>query len=1412
MVAYQEAGMAITAGPNERPRPGEWCICQNSHHSFFIIDYDEETDLCLTLEASTFRHQIKPGTGFVGHRGYFDDAQRKRMEWGRQIGAERPNDWVALLKKQYPKKLDKNWGDDPHWEAIKAEGAPMSFARLNLLTSTISMPFEPDGSPQRHYYRNEKLKNGFFPVGKYRAIHTGVHVLPPESEARSPSHKVRALAPGHIVALRLPAFPCYDSEPAPAASDDDADTDDPNELCYMLMGNHNGFALIRHIVEKAPPPTVQKSDGAQSSSEAGVFYSLYFHLRAPSFAPGAGDVSEREVAWLKRLIQRFGSVTVLDPARADLHGKRRWLAKDEKVTKPKVVEGGVYEVFKEDLSAKEVLDLSANPKPLVLLRPPERDLSELYSRLEAGEVVTFKEPYLCVDKGDVVGIVDGESGFGSGFVHWEVLTPGEGSMKKLLSFLNGLLPKEAQLPDDFFAEVKESQEDNFLEASELKTLVSKLPACDDDEKNLHKEYGFSVRTLREMLAVKPPEKNQADHRLAFDTRKAAAKGCFTADLRVANYQDLVPDGDYSLTVALQGGGFESEREIQYKAKKGEPVVIPIQVPGGSQLYSIKAAGKIFTDPDPAPPRRDGPEALKKQLALFQTLAGARWRNCVVSHLNEWTKEGLKASLKMRVQNFEWIPPSLRKSESAAAELPDDKALDAYVDAVYWWGKNAPKGEEHELFGNGEGQLPANSKTESVNPITLAWLLRILENAKAIRMRPFSPWRAKEDEEVAFLAWEGSWNQGVKRSVGSALACLAVQKVDSGDNKTPIRMLLSAEGSKALEMARGTFESGLFRCAVPEQIWGKFKLAAAENPKADATDDKAQASAKALTLPGEEARDDALSLEVFAPVLKSLTVLSAPKGDFKAVLQLERGMPLQLRGWIVFARWEGSDAPPGEPTPPSHSIPFTAVPRQPFPKGIVVKDGIVETLPPGLWLTGRFTTDEYLRAAAPKKARVSASLALAVQRLRDSTGGRGLALSALAESGLEIDITLQRLPGGAGKQPEAMAKLWEFFDGWVDSATLAAADGGVRLDKSAADQAAREKDLPKLHLVDAREADALGALEFAFGSADAVFAAERLGKPDQAMVDLRVGVRIYNGAVPPPSPAALIVPGSPGVGPAPVADDWSEIAQSALGEPLIAWAAEPIKVAALPHASASRLELIPDEPKAKIVVELLGGDDAYWKAAQPSIVVERHPEIAKSALASPQGRRQVAVAFLLDAARDPTQLKIKLKVKQGKYLGKELPEKTFDLPQFSYDNSGRKASWDAPEGGAGQLQANKDHELEVRLKTTGISGDELLELLQVETSAGQENEIALDGVAYASKKAIVLQKKTRAFGRCDRDGLFRAMLRFLHVKGYAEGATLKFKLVLRNAKGERLDAAKFSSPVLDLTVAAPESAAPAASGG
>ena len=1249
-------------------------------------------------------------------------------------------------------------------------------------SSSVFLPFDErtaPGSPQRYFFLNERLQSGYYPLGQHQNIHTGVHLVPKQSEGSPPSEDsgvipVRALAPGYVVALRLPGLRPVDApQPSePAAEDGTAggdastpaaappkDTVEPNELARQLTGSDNGFVLIRHEVAKA---------GARDDQERRVFYSLYLHLRAPSFDPSVGGF-EHDIDWLGRLIQRFGSVTVVDP-RSPRFRERRWLAAARPGASA-LSTGGTYHVYADSLGGVEDLALTprseAEVKPLVFVREPELELKETYQRLQRNKVVTFKVPFLRVQAGDIVGVVSRRSNLGKGFLHWEVLTPGQNSMKSgpdapasssgLIDFLNGLLPEDARLPADLFKATDESVDDNFFEEDELKSVLDTLPKCDEAQRQqlVPENAGPALRYF--MKSRPGDEANQ----LAFDA-SLKAKGCFASELRVTNCQDVVPPKSYTLTLGFSGGAFPESRSVTYDGAKGCKV-IPVAVPAGSTQVKFKSTADLFVDPGAAE------LGSAERSRFFKNLVAARWRNALITHLNEWTKAGLKTSIEARLGAGQTLRPEWRPKGQGPSD--EDIPVEQYVDAVAWWGENSSPGDAHALFAEppGPGQLSPTTKVENAHPVTLAWLLRLVEEERVAKLVKPPRWHAEEAAKAAYIGWSPELLGGMKRRVGEALMFIVVQKEEPAEDDEVRLQVQVTCGGKTIPIGEGPFVKGLFATLARGQFWGSAKLGIVGQDSVPALVPSA-APAGAVTAESSNANppaaaapaSDPLTVTVVAPEVASeeLPLVVGRDERARGGLLFTKGCPVQLQGWVVFK------SASGKVSSPKTSLPVVAVPSVPWAAGekVQVEKGVITSCADGVKVSKDVQYGEYKAAAKPNAPQVSVALVRWVQRLRDSAEGRSLSLGKLAADGSSVEVTLKPLVTG-DKAFEPMKRLWTFFDRWVDGAKTTMSAMGADLQPVETTEAERASKAPVMKLVDRQDATGGGELEFLFALADALDAAEELAEPKDAVAKLQVGVRFFNGVVPLSAHQAL---------------EWSAIGNEACGTAVDVWTKGALEVSLQPHVGKPVFSLVENTNLGRVTVEFLGGDQHFWNVAKPSIKVGPEglprgatPEPMK-AVPGAGARWQMAYSFPMTVAAFKEKLTFQgVTAYDATFRGKKFGKLSGE--ELSYDNKTRKVTWLEP--AAAEIQKDASHKANLQL-----SSREALVTLELALSASPANTVIvvcpkqqeradeLEVTYSRAVKQVVRGRPLRWVGSLDAEGHFKATLSLLHLREFVEGGS------------------------------------------
>ena len=164
---------------------------------------------------------------------------------------------------------------------------------LKQATSAISFPLalqkgQTTVDPVTAYYHHTETDQagGFFPLGLYSNLHSGIHVECDDAMGKG-LVPVRCLAPGYIVAIRMSGATAKGVEEPQASADARRRGAERNRVSAWAAGNHNGFILVRHELaekEKDPDPI--------------VVYSLYFHVVPPDWE-NAG--SKLPVPWIERV-------------------------------------------------------------------------------------------------------------------------------------------------------------------------------------------------------------------------------------------------------------------------------------------------------------------------------------------------------------------------------------------------------------------------------------------------------------------------------------------------------------------------------------------------------------------------------------------------------------------------------------------------------------------------------------------------------------------------------------------------------------------------------------------------------------------------------------------------------------------------------------------------------------------------------------------------------------------------------------------------------------------------------------------------------------------------------------------------------------------------------------------------------
>lgn len=799
---------------------------------------------------------------------------------------------------------------------------------------TLPLDTEKDAyDPLRYFHWNERGVGGYFPIGLTHNLHSGIHIAPPAPPAEVPegadpsapppsparTRPIHAAGPGEVVAARLPGFTAGDAAGG-------ADTRTPYSL--GLTAGQLGFVLIRHRLRPAE----------KDSKDVHTYYSLYLHLAPPADAPGLYAA----VPWVTQLVsRRFGTVVQIDPAQ-DAYLQRKVLAEalegdDQFTTANATVWNG---------PTKQGYTIGADGDGRlggVRVAGDERATACL-KNLTAGKVVTLAASPIPVAAGEVVGHVlnadhDPKAEVDLAqpspeFFHWEVLAPVDGSKSGVKAILD-LAAKELALGDDFFTVVEEDSgnENNVLEedSPELQAIVDGVVTHpqeegeDGDDPLL--EYGYSPLRLIELL--NDAEWLPFSEPLADDDETPHA-GCdpketlsYPFRIVLSPYTAMVQDGDSDATVPTVVTGKQHvlkaefvppidgvvTSDVAFELPDDGPAEVEIMVPVGTRevlltcgSLGLKASAKA-------------PEAMPDlEAAYLKRVGRARWRNVLLHHRNEWTEDGVRASVRPRFDN-------------------PDAELDPFIKAVAWWQDEAPYDDGSPLFAGGDGGLPASGNLHTPHPVTFTWLLRrlldrgILEWIEPTPTSGGSTGGADGVLQAVFAGYEPAYPQAAKEVVGATRQALAISRdiPRFADNEVEL-WAKPASGDPALlgtipfsaNAAKGG--SALVPIACP--LWGTWSL----EVRVGKNDQEKKAQSPAPTALGSGTVDGlapVLDLPTHDPAApddgttgaEDVHVFTTPplkQGRIDWQLDFAKNRPVRLRGWMVLRTWDGDD---GQQPPP-----------------------------------------------------------------------------------------------------------------------------------------------------------------------------------------------------------------------------------------------------------------------------------------------------------------------------------------------------------------------------------------------------------------------------------------------------------------------------------------------------------------
>ncbi|HEX8433452.1 hypothetical protein, partial [Archangium sp.] len=725
-------------------------------------------------------------------------------------------------------------------------------------------------NPWQSYYNNESLETGiggYYVLGLQRNLHGGVHLFPPAEQKTTP---VRAIAPGYVVAARLPG--------------DKASCRDPGVL--EALGNWPGFVLIRHELE-------ENSQNAEQKSHA--FYTLYMHLRSPKFpeaahaAPAQDSAEEQaedvvaveqyfqEVPWFRELYKRrFGAwVNISDTSGPHKLGALVW---SQAPVANAGEGGGTYKVLAEDGTAHQISVCNQAGEAQWVYKAPPANLGKAQDALVGGKVVTFPEPFFPVATGEVLGFVGSlpadigmdtrrfqvkldhrntaekrkKFELRSGFLHFQVFSPekdAENGIKLLAR-----LAEQIELPEDIkqaggrapkFVPVEESAEDNFLEVEEIeKHLRDNLPEEDRAAftKATHEHFSSSqergnfgyakaVAALLDSKTSFAPEAKKPDWKSCTPFEYPLTLEIETGYLPPPEKNSMIETGSYELELCfeqeLAGGGWKKLDcpsgqcgEVckpgsikldagKLSAAKNGVVQLSLMVPALAERMTLKAKQGFFIEQSVPLRGADG-------YLLAQGIT-RRWRNIRLIQKNEWVPDNVKAVLNKANEALK--PSGLRMKEQEVVQIAwCDPEKEEHVPRVLANGTD----QSARLF-DASGWLPPSSRLENLHPVSAIWLLNVLDKQNKARVR--SEWPVprfrKEDPNPLCSGWVKSAGE---RRMGETAIAVVIDEDFGYDLEHQLALRLK-QGAHVLDLTQGTpaASGGNLVHAVQASFWGEWTL-------------------------------------------------------------------------------------------------------------------------------------------------------------------------------------------------------------------------------------------------------------------------------------------------------------------------------------------------------------------------------------------------------------------------------------------------------------------------------------------------------------------------------------------------------------------------------------------------------------
>ncbi len=644
-----------------------------------------------------------------------------------------------------------------------------AFEWNELFEKAVVFPFqarnEPISNPVSVYYNNETHDGGSFVAGATYNVHGGIHLSP-----AGPRAPVKAMAPGVIVAARL------------APADADAET-------LRFTGNHNGFVLLKHMIQ-------EKDAQGRDKNAPFPIYSLYMHLAYPTWS---GDRTEpyADVPWVRRLLQAQNGVIVDLRSAEATFGEILWVK--TKTVDKNTTTCSVYKAGSMDAMAFPLVEQG---RPNGVFKTPPDELRRGYEGVKDGKIITFHLPYLFVAQGEILGHIAPVTNprSPSPFLHWEIFSPAgpDSGLRKLLALEPGI---KARIKD-----VVDTSEDNFLDETDFKNLLKPLAQQERDLiQAILNEHG-------ETYGQKLYEK-RARHQETFSATKTVDVAgpsddlFYVVDLDVRRKSEhcAVEPGTYNLDLE-----FIAEDDTVLPYRSSVPVVfgsednktVHVPVPAAAAKLVVSSAN-LFIDGVVPPQAASGANPVADDLRLLrEDLLDYRWRNVLLEHVTEWSQAGLT---KLFRDHANAVRPFTLQNV-----LP-----------ITWWARTSGQFGELPVLGDGtsifsKGILPQDGKIHNLHPVTALWLLHaLLDHGRITFAAEPTRFEGLQDPTVMYRGWTA-----VTGKVGDPLFALAIRK----DFNSKDTALFTAKGpDEELTLGTAQYGNGVAKLAATAGFWGKWEL-------------------------------------------------------------------------------------------------------------------------------------------------------------------------------------------------------------------------------------------------------------------------------------------------------------------------------------------------------------------------------------------------------------------------------------------------------------------------------------------------------------------------------------------------------------------------------------------------------------